>query len=65
MRRIRILVGAAAGLITGATTGDVVGLVIVSDNLPFFIAFGSLVGICSGMVAALVIELYKQRETIP
>lgn len=65
MKRIRILGGAVIGLIAGAVTGDVVGRVIVSDNLPFFIALGALVGVCIGLIATLIVERFKQRGTSP
>jgi hypothetical protein len=44
----------AAGTIAGAVTGDIVGLALRSDNLPFFVALGAIVGLAAGLVTALV-----------
>jgi hypothetical protein len=45
----RIAVAAAIGFIAGGILGQVVGLTIRSDNLPFLIAFGAVVGMCLGL----------------
>ena len=44
----------AAGTIAGAVIGDVIGLALRSDNLPFFVALGAIVGFAAGLVTVLV-----------
>lgn len=47
--RSKILAGAAAGLLFGAGLGWLAGWLVRSDNLPFFVALGALVGLWVGL----------------
>lgn len=48
--RSKVLIGAVIGLALGAGLGQLVGWLVRSDNTPFFVAFGTLVGVCIGLV---------------
>ena len=51
-KRVVTLIGAVVGLALGAALGWLAGALMRSDNAPFFIALGALVGMWSGLVWA-------------
>ena len=51
-KRVKIFVGAVVGLALGAALGWLAGALVQSDNVPFFVALGALVGMWSGLVWA-------------
>ena len=53
-KRLATAVTIAAGTIGGAVIGDIIGLALRSDNLPFFVALGAIIGLAGGLVMALV-----------
>ncbi len=52
VRRIWIVL---AGLILGAVLGNAIGVNIHSDNLPFFVALGAVIGMGIGFTVFLVL----------
>jgi F0F1-type ATP synthase assembly protein I len=44
-----------AGSILGAALGSAIGVHVHSDNLPFFIMLGTVIGLCLSGVMSLVI----------
>ena len=51
-KRVKTFVGAVVGLALGAALGRLAGALIRSDNAPFFVALGALIGTWSGLVWA-------------
>ena len=51
-KRVKTLIGAVVGLALGAALGWLAGALMRSDNAPFFVALGALVGMWSGLVWA-------------
>ncbi len=51
----RMGIAAAAGFTIGVVLGCVVGLSIRSDNLPFFVALGAVIGLCLGLAISLAL----------
>ena len=51
-KRVKTLIGAVVGLALGAALGWLAGALVRSDNVPFFVALGALVGMWSGLVWA-------------
>jgi len=43
------------GSILGAALGNAIGMDVHSDNLPFFIMLGAVIGLCLSGVASFVI----------
>ena len=56
IRASRVIVAAVAGFTLGALLGDVVGLGIRSDNLPFLVALGAVIGLCIGLAIGFVLD---------
>ncbi len=54
--RAKVIVGAVIGLALGAGLGQLAGWLVRSDNVPFFVALGTLVGVCVGLVVALILS---------
>ncbi len=54
--RAKVIVGAVIGLALGAGLGQLAGWLVRSDNVPFFVALGALVGVCVGLVVALTLS---------
>lgn len=52
----RMSIAAAAGFTTGVILGHVVGLGIRSDNLPFLVAIGAVIGLCIGAAVGLALR---------
>jgi hypothetical protein len=46
----------AAGFTMGVILGYVVGLGIRSDNLPFLVALGGVIGLCIGLAIGLALD---------
>ena len=59
----RMAIAAVIGLAIGTAAGYIAGVVIRSDNLPFLLALGALVGLCGGLVAALILAQVRSRRT--
>jgi len=53
-KRARTLIAAVIGLALGAAAGSLVGRWARSDNTPFFIALGALMGLCGGLAWARI-----------
>ena len=53
VRRIWIIL---AGLILGAVLGNAIGVNIHSDNLPFFVALGAVIGMGIGLTVSLILD---------
>ncbi len=51
-KRVKTLVGAVMGLALGAALGRLAGALVRSDNRPFFVVLGALVGLWGGLVWA-------------
>ncbi|MBM3135362.1 MAG: hypothetical protein FJZ89_08825 [Chloroflexi bacterium] len=51
-RRIWIVL---AGLILGAVLGNAIGVNIHSDNLPFFVVLGAVIGLGIGFMVSMVL----------
>jgi hypothetical protein len=51
-KRMKTLIGAVVGLAFGAALGWAAGAGIRSDNVPFFVALGALIGMWGGLVWA-------------
>jgi hypothetical protein len=51
-KRVKTLIGAVVGLALGLALGWLGGTLVRSDNVPFFVALGALVGMWSGLVRA-------------
>ena len=49
-------IATAAGFTMGVMLGYVVGLGIRSDNLPFFVALGAVIGLCVGLAIGLTLD---------
>lgn len=49
-------IATAAGFTMGAILGYVVGLSIRSDNLPFLVALGAVIGLCIGLVIGFALD---------
>ena len=45
-----------AGLVLGAVLGNAIGVNIHSDNLPFFVALGAVIGLGIGFTVSLVFD---------
>jgi hypothetical protein len=56
IRAGRVIVAAVAGFGVGALLGDVVGLGIRSDNLPFLVGLGAAIGLCIGLAIGFVLS---------
>lgn len=56
IRAGRVIVAAVVGLTLGALLGDAVGLGIRSDNLPFLVGLGAVIGLCVGLAIGLVFD---------
>ena len=52
----RRVLAAVAGFTIGVILGYVVGLGIRSDNLPFLVAFGGVIGLGIGLVIGLTLD---------
>ncbi len=52
----RRIIAAVAGFTIGVILGYVVGLGIRSDNLPFLVALGAVIGLCSGLAIGLALD---------
>jgi hypothetical protein len=52
----RIATAAAVGLATGIAWGHVIGFHIRSDNVPFFMALGAVIGLCIGLTIGLALD---------
>jgi len=52
----RMGIAAAAGFTTGVILGYVVGLGIRSDNLPFLVTLGAVIGLCVGLAIGLALD---------
>ena len=55
IRAGRVIVAAVAGFTVGALLGDAVGLGIRSDNLPFLVGLGAVIGLCIGLAIGFVL----------
>ena len=55
-RASRVIVAAVAGFTLGALLGHVVGLGIRSDNLPFLVGLGAVIGLCIGLAIGFVLD---------
>ena len=55
-KRVATLIDVLVGLALGAAFGWLAGALVRSDNAPFFIALGALVGMWSGLVWARVLR---------
>ena len=55
IRASRVIIAAVAGFILGALLGDAVGLGIRSDNLPFLVGLGAVIGLCIGLAIGFVL----------
>ena len=53
-KRTNVIIGAAVGLALGAGLGQLTGWLIRSDNMPFLVALGALIGVCAGLGVALI-----------
>ena len=54
IRRVTVVI---IGSILGAALGNVIGVSIHSDNLPFFIMLGAVIGLCvSGVVSFVIVR---------
>ncbi len=53
----RTAIAVVLGLVVGAAAGQAVGVYVVSDNLPFFIALGSAICATIGLLAGLALAL--------
>jgi len=49
-------VATAGGLILGAVLGNAIGVNIHSDNLPFFVTLGAVIGMGVGFTVSLVLD---------
>jgi len=49
-------IATAAGFTMGAILGYVVGLSIRSDNLPFLVALGAVIGLCIGLMIGFALD---------
>jgi ABC-type xylose transport system permease subunit len=56
-----LIIGAVIGLALGAGLGQLAGSLIRSDNLPFMVALGGVIGACVGLAAARVGRSGRQR----
>ena len=52
----RRIIAVVAGFTIGVILGYVVGLGIRSDNLPFLVAFGGMIGLGIGLVIGLTLD---------
>jgi len=50
----RMSVATAAGFTIGVILGYIVGLGIRSDNLPFLVILGGVIGLCIGLAVGFV-----------
>ena len=50
---VRWAVTVAGGLILGAILGNAIGVNIRSDNLPFFVGLGAVIGLGTGFIVSL------------
>jgi F0F1-type ATP synthase assembly protein I len=50
------------GLALGAGLGQLAGALVRSDNMPFFVALGALVGMCVGLVGVLTARMGRQHK---
>ena len=56
-KNVQRLVVVIVGSILGAVAGNAIGAAIRSDNLPFFVLLGAVIGLCgSGVLAVSVIR---------
>lgn len=58
VRVSRVIVAAVAGFAIGALLGDAVGLGIRSDNLPFLVSLGAVIGLCIGLAIGFVLDCW-------
>ena len=49
-------IATAAGFTMGVILGYVVGLGIRSDNLPFLVALGAVIGLCIGLAIGFALD---------
>jgi hypothetical protein len=49
-------IATAAGFTIGVILGDIVGLGIRSDNLPFFVALGAVIGLGIGLAIGFALD---------
>ena len=49
-------IATAAGFAIGVILGYVVDLGIRSDNLPFFVALGAVIGLCIGLAIGFALD---------
>ena len=56
IRAGKVIIAAAAGFTIGAILGHTVGLGIRSDNLPFLVALGAVIGLCIGLAIGFVLD---------
>lgn len=56
-KNMRRVITVMVGSILGAALGNAIGVYVHSDNLPFFIMLGAVVGLClSGVVSFVIVR---------